>query len=164
MTQKRRGTASSAALWCAWLSITFAGAAAAAPAEKTEVSAVVSADRLVVSHEKRTARFEGNVEATYRGARILCERLEVRYGDDGSASSFAAEGRVRISRGDIDARAQRVRLDARRFRLVLEGEPHVRKGPQTLRGRRVEIDLRSGEIDVLEAKGVFELKGLEKGR
>ncbi len=128
-----------------------------------QARASVRADRLKVSHEKRTASFEGNVEAVYGTLRIRCDRLEVRYGDDEGVESLEAQGHVRITREELEAHAQRARLDAQRFRLVLEGEPSVRRGAQTLEGRRVEIDLRTQEIEVLEARGVFELHGIKDG-
>ena len=120
--------------------------------------AEVQSDRLIVDHGNRTARFVGQVRATYQGLTMTCDELVVTYGSEGHVESLQARGRVSVKKDGAVAEAQSARLDARGQRLLLEGEPRLRRGANTLLGSRITIHLRQGRIDVEEARGTFHFR------
>lgn len=145
-----------AAAWAVGLMAALAlPGAAGGQAAPTRVE--ISSDRLVVDPGRRTARFEGNVSARYGDLSLACGEMTASYGEGGAVTALDARGRVVVRRGDAVAEAAVARLDAGRKLLVLEGSPSVARGPHRLRGSRIAVHLDTGEIEVLEARGTFEL-------
>jgi lipopolysaccharide transport protein LptA len=117
--------------------------------------AKVNAERLRVDHEHRRAEFEGNVHALYSGIALRCDRMVVTYGEGGELRTLAATGKVVVTRDDVRAEAETATLRARGGVLVLEGDPVLIKGAYRLSGSRIRVSLKSGELEVEEARGVF---------
>ncbi|MCP4600832.1 MAG: hypothetical protein GY847_09925 [Proteobacteria bacterium] len=120
-------------------------------------TAEVQSDKLKVEHNLRRARFEGNVQAVWGGLNLKCDRMEISYDDKGEVISLKAEGRVTVTRDKATATASSARLDTRQSLLILEGKPVLVQGAHRLEGARIAIHLKSGQLDVIEAKGRFKL-------
>jgi lipopolysaccharide transport protein LptA len=119
--------------------------------------AEVRSDRLEVDHERRRARFEGNVKATYRSLKLECKEMVVSYDEFGEVTELFAKGQVIVRSKEAVARANSARLDAGLGLLVLEGNPTLVRGPNRLEGSRIEITLSSGRLDVIDARGTFKI-------
>jgi lipopolysaccharide export system protein LptA len=136
---------------------------AVAAAQQPPGSVQVEAERLSIDQSRRTARFAGKVVARYGDLVLTCDEMTAAYDDRGAIAALAAKGRVGVKRGDATATAVSARLDVKRKLLVLEGAPTVARGAYRLTGRRVEIRLDTGAVEVLEARGTFAFP-LEDGR
>ncbi|HUT79391.1 MAG TPA: LptA/OstA family protein, partial [Polyangia bacterium] len=64
---------------------------------------------------------------------------------------------VQVQRGQARATAATARLDAKAGQLVLEGEPVLLQGRNRLEGRRITVGLHTGRIEVIAARGRFEV-------
>lgn len=117
----------------------------------------VEADRLQIDHRRGTARFDGNVRATYGKLQLSCATMEVGYDDAGNVTALKATGDVVVLRGAARATAAVARLDARQGLLVLEGRPVVVQGANRLEGQRITVRLADGRLDVVGARGKFQL-------
>jgi lipopolysaccharide export system protein LptA len=117
--------------------------------------AEVRSQRLEVDHNKRRARFEGNVRATYEDLSVHCERMELTYNGKGEVATLKAEGKVTVARGGAKATAKLATLDAKLGVLVLSGNPVLVQGENRLEGMRITIQLKGNRIDVSEARGTF---------
>jgi lipopolysaccharide export system protein LptA len=73
-------------------------------------------------------------------------------------TSLTAEGRVVVARDNTKATAGLARLDARQGLLVLEKSPVLVQESNRLEGERISIHIASGKIEVIGAKGSFDLK------
>ncbi len=120
-------------------------------------SADISADKLDVDHEKRTALFAGNVRASFRSFRVSCKRMSLRYTDAGKVEGLVASGSVKVTAKDATAEAETAELDSARGVLILTGSPILTKGPNRLEGARIEIALADGRVEVTKARGTFRL-------
>jgi lipopolysaccharide export system protein LptA len=120
-------------------------------------TADISADKLQVDHEKRSAVFEGNVRASFGAFRVSCVRMSLKYTDSGEVAALKAEGSVKVTTKDATAESERAELDSIRGVLILTGAPVITQGPNRLQGARIEVTLASGRVEVMEAKGTFRL-------
>ena len=130
--------------WCAF-------ALAQKPPDRVEVEA----ERLTIDQARHTARFAGKVVARYGELTLTCDEMTAAYDERGAIASLEARGRIGVRRGDASAEAGSARLDVKRKILVLEGAPTVVRGPHRLSGRRIEVRLDTGAVEVLEARGTF---------
>jgi lipopolysaccharide export system protein LptA len=117
----------------------------------------VEAERLTIDRTARSARFVGKVVARYGELTLTCDEMTAAYDDRGAIAALEAKGKVGVRRGDATAVAASARLDVKRKLLVLEGAPVVTRGPHRLAGRRIELRLDTGAVEVLEARGSFAL-------
>ena len=60
-------------------------------------------------------------------------------------------------RQQIGATLRTARLIVATGRLALEGNPTLRQGAHTLQGERIDVDLRTSQIEVKKARGSFTL-------
>ena len=125
--------------------------------------AEVRAEKLEVDHNKKQARFERNVRATYGDLVVNCDRMELTYNTKGEVVTLKAEGKVVVARDGATATATLATLDAKQGVLVLKGKPVLVRGENRLEGTRITIHLKSNRIDVFEARGTFQFgTGSEK--
>jgi lipopolysaccharide export system protein LptA len=133
------------------------GLCGSAGAQKSKESVQVESERLTIDQARRTARFTGAVVARYGDLTLTCDEMTATYDERGAIASLEAKGRIGVRRGDASAEAGSARLDVKRKVLVLEGGPTVTRGPQRLSGKRIEVRLDTGAVEVLEARGTFAL-------
>ncbi len=134
---------------------------AAEPDSKTAaaVRAVdVSADHLEVDHGNRTAVFEGRVRATFGTLHLSCKKMSLQYTAEGEVALLSAWGGVVVKTDDGKANAESAKLDVLKGRIILRGNPSVVSGGRRLEGSTIEIDIQSGRVDVLDARGTFQLR------
>lgn len=121
---------------------------------------VLSADHLEYSPRSRTIQFQGNVRASFGELRLRCHRLRVLLDAQGRPLSARARARtpaapVRLSLSDRSTgQGHVVDLDPVRRRVQIIGAARVEWGPLalTLQGSRIALDLRSGKLQVHQAR------------
>jgi lipopolysaccharide export system protein LptA len=118
----------------------------------------VTADKLNVDHRKKEARFEGNVHAVVGVLTVECRRLHLTYNETGEIETLRASGGVTVVHQATVATASTAVLDAKAGILVLTGNPSLARGPHRLSGSRIEVHLKTGQLDIDQAKGTFRLK------
>lgn len=157
-------TASTVHPWFAVFGVVFFAAVAMGQAPPTVTApplgnAVdISADRLKVHHDQRSAVFEGHVRATVGKLVLTCAKLSLQYNDKGEVDRLSAKGKVTVHTEGTEATAGSARFDVKRGILILEDKPTVIKGTYRLTGSRIEVQLSSGLVDVVDAEGTFQLK------
>lgn len=115
----------------------------------------IKSDKLEIQSEKKTASFTGNVRAKWGKLHFFCDKMSVTYTEKGTIVQLTAQGNVRVHRSGAKATANRATLHAPTGIISLEGNPTLKKDSNTLRGKRIEINLHSGSIEVKEAIGSF---------
>ena len=108
----------------------------------------IQADHLDVWHDKHRARFTGHVHLTRADFVLDCDVLRVRYARNGEIETAIATGHVHMRQGGRRGQADRVRLDNRNQRLVLEGHAVMNQPGGTVRGDVIIHDLRRKTTEV----------------
>lgn len=125
-------------------------------------TAQINADKLRVDHAKKEARFEGHVHAEIGVLDVICNTLNLVYDDEGNIIRLEAAGGVTVAHEGAKAVASHAALNAKAEILVLTGEVVLTRDGHRLQGKRIEIHLRTGRIDVAQARGTFVLKQMRK--
>ena len=133
--------------------------AASLAAQETAAKVEIKADRLRVESDRKVAFFEGNVRFSIDAAMFRCARLIVRYSDNGGIESATVEGGIAITISGASAEADRAELNMNKGMVTLLGNPRFSRDHNTLSGKRIQINIRTGEVDVTEATGAFVLPG-----
>lgn len=113
----------------------------------------VQADRLEYDQKTGTVRFEGNVRATQGELTLRCARLTARYGKDGALGDLEATGGVRVVQGELSAKARKVSYFKTDQRLVMTGDPVVKRRADELRGATITYWPEQQRLVVEQARG-----------
>ncbi len=124
------------------------------PAATAPAPVDIRADRLELDQKAGRARFEGAVEVVQGALTLRCARLQARYAE-GDIVGLEATGDVRLSGKGWTAAAARAVWDRSAGRLVLTGDPHIRRGGDVLRGARVLVWPDDERVVVEQARGRF---------
>ena len=115
----------------------------------------VSADTLHIESSKKMATFEGHVRFSVETVSIECGRMVVHYDGSGAILTAQIEGDVVINQEGATASAARAELSMKTGIVTLYGNPRFIRASNTLSGKRIRINIRTGEVDVFEAAGTF---------
>ncbi len=118
-----------------------------------EVPLDIKADRLELDQKSGRVVFEGHVQVTQEKLRLSCDRLVVRYREDGQVAELDARGQVAVKSGDLTAVAGRARWIAADGTLELTEGPEVTRGADRLEGRRIVFWPEAGRVVVEGAHG-----------
>jgi lipopolysaccharide export system protein LptA len=155
-----RGGSINRLLWMGVFSGFFWGWPVASPLMaqgKSEVE--IKADKLQIDAESRQAVFTGHVRFSYDGVQFGCERLLIRYDEQGAPLFLTATGKVSIRQQGTLAEAARAEMTMKTGVVVLSGNPRVVRDRNTLSGKTVRLNVRTGEVEVAEAVGTFVFPG-----
>jgi lipopolysaccharide export system protein LptA len=126
----------------------------------------ITADRLSADSVKHSVSFEGNVIAKQGDVTMHSDRLFAEYSRSaGAIERILAEGNVRVSQQDREARAARAVFYNLEQRIVLSGGADLVQGGNTLKGETVTIYLRENRSVITGGEGgrvkaVIQPKGL----
>jgi lipopolysaccharide export system protein LptA len=115
----------------------------------------ITSDNLRIENEQKKAFFTGNVNARLNRIQFFCQKMVIQYTEKGDLLSVSAMGNVKVSQDNATATAQKARLNVKKNILILTGKPILKKGDNQLSGQRMEIDLKSGRIQIFKARGTF---------
>ncbi len=102
----------------------------------------VKSNELSTDSSGRVATFSGKVTAKQGDVTIYCDRLVVKYGEsEREVSRVEAYGNVRIVQGNQNGQAGRAVYDRLAGTIVLEDNPRVSKGENTVTGKVITIYL-----------------------
>lgn len=115
------------------------------------------ADRLRYRPEQGAVLLEGHVRVSSRTIQVSAGSVRLSVDPrTGRPLHLRARGSVRLRLSGSEGRADALELglSGKERRLVLSGRPHLRWAPLGLElsGRRVEVDLRSGRLNVQQAE------------
>jgi lipopolysaccharide export system protein LptA len=141
----------------------LAAVVSAAPAQERRASGVeesmnrpveITADRLSADSVKNSVTFEGNVVARQSDVTLSAERLFAEYSrTSGAIEKIIAEGNVRVSQEDKEARAAHAVFYNLEQRIVLSGGAELTQGGNTVKGEAVTIYLRENRSVVTGGEG-----------
>lgn len=112
----------------------------------------IRADRLELDQKAGRARFEGAVQVVQGALTLRCATLAARYAD-GRIVSLTAEGTVQLTGDGWTAEARRAEWDRAAGRLVLTGDPRIRRGGDSLRGEKVLVWPDEQRVVIEQARG-----------
>jgi len=113
----------------------------------------VEAERLVLLHVKRLARFSEDVVVRRGDAVVRSPRMEARYDADGQLTKLELRGGVDVRQGERRATGDSADYDAHARTLVLLGDPKLYDQGDVLTGDRIDLALDSKEVRVERARG-----------
>ena len=111
----------------------------------------IAADALEVQQDKRTATFNGNVNATQGTMVMRADRLVVTYtqgGDANAISKLDAVGKVFLSTPAETAQGNNATYDVPAGIITLTGSVVLTQGQNVLRGERAVLNLATGNSRV----------------
>jgi lipopolysaccharide export system protein LptA len=119
---------------------------AAAPQEPI----LIAANALEVRQNQETALFYGSVDAEQGELRLRSDNLRIRYaatpqGSQQSVSRIDADGNVQVTTSSETATGDNGVYDVARGSVVLTGDVVLTRQGNVIRGRRLTVDLVSGE-------------------
>ena len=100
--------------------------------EASEQATIVTADKLTYDYIRKFAKFEGNVVVNDPRMQLTADVLTILFNEDSSPHTLMAEGKVFMTREDIQARADMATYDVATARITLVGGP-----PQVLKDRNI---------------------------
>lgn len=121
----------------------------------------ITADTLVAEKEKRYATFSGNVTASYNGATLTSDRLEIHYAEKSKQSSDAtppfekmvAEGNVVVKfDGKVATAGKVVYTTADDMVVLTGGTPKIQTGSSFITGKKIKVRRRDGKMTVISDK------------
>ncbi len=114
----------------------------------------ISADRLSADSVKNSVNFEGNVVAKQGDVTLHADHLFAEYTRSaGVIEKIVAEGNVRVTQEDREARAERGVFYNLERRIVLSGGAGLTQGGNTVKGETVTIYLRENRSVVTGGEG-----------
>lgn len=129
----------------------------------------IEADQLDIFDKEKIAVFKGSVRAKQGDTIVNSARLTVHYsgGGVGTAQSITrleADGGVRISQKDQNAKGDRAYVDMVREVITLSGNVVLTQGKNVLRGSKLTVNMKSGAAQMLSAAKTGNANGKGKGR
>jgi len=123
-------------------------AVAAAPAAAEEEATVVTSDRLTFDYKQRYALFEEHVVVTDPQMQLTADKLTVIFDANSAIQSLKAEGHVNIRQADKVATSSVATYDVASGKIVLTGQPRVRRGRDLLEGEVITFWRNENRMDV----------------
>ncbi len=106
------------------------------PAEDADAT-VITSESLVYDGENQVAIFENDVRVDDPGIRLAANKMTVRFGEDNSIVHIEAEGDVYIVQEDRQSWSQKAVYDVVTGKIVLDGDPLIRRGMEMLQADRI---------------------------
>lgn len=105
----------------------------------------VTADKLTVDQDTRTAVFSGNVLIGQGDMRLSAAEVQVFYDNtSGEIARFVASGGVTLATATEAAEAQTADYDLASGILLMEGDVILTQGNAALSAQRMRVDLNAG--------------------
>jgi len=105
-----------------------------------------AADRIELQGRQDRVVLAGNVDIKQDDLRLRADRTTVAFTDEGSLkiTRITATGRVRVTRGNEVANGDVAIYDFDKRIITMVGNASLKRGGDTLYGKRFVIDLKSG--------------------
>jgi lipopolysaccharide export system protein LptA len=118
----------------------------------------ITSERMVYNDTKRTVIFSGSVEATHDDLVLHADTLTAFFGGKQRSTAetierIVAEGSVRAVRGTTRGTCSRLTYHVEDGILVMEGDPVLRDGENTISGQVVKFYMKDNRSEVLGGKG-----------
>ncbi|MGH7934791.1 MAG: LptA/OstA family protein [Candidatus Binataceae bacterium] len=117
----------------------------------------ITSDRLSLDYKGNTAIFSGHARVVQAGGVLTCDKLIVKYAQDShEVQEAVADGNVRMSQGTRWATSDHAVLNQTNHTVVLTGNPVVHDGNDQVTGKKITVELQTGNSIVDgAAKAVF---------
>lgn len=122
---------------------------------KTPPRIHIEAEQMEVQQKNRTVRFTGKVSIQRGQLTLNCQALTGSYSPQGRVVTLHAEGPVLVKGPDFEATARNAVYTQAQGRLVLDGDPTLRRGQSVLRGRTITVWLDEERVVIDGAKGIL---------
>jgi len=131
----------------------------------------ITADKLTYDDNNRTVAFSGHVEAEHEGMRLWAEQLTAYFAKNGTPGEeidrIVASGGVKMQQADIVGRSDTVTYKVRDALLLMQGQPEIQEGKNTVTGKVIKFYVREKRSEVMGGSGkrveaiLFAPEGLE---
>lgn len=113
-------------------------------------------DRMNMTSKPNKVRCRGHIVARRDNLLVCCDRFEGAADDEWQWREFTCVDRVRAVRNDELMWSEKAHFDLKTGKLVLTGEPRLRRGPNLLDGVKIVIDTDSDRARVTKPRGRLE--------
>jgi lipopolysaccharide export system protein LptA len=107
---------------------------------------VVTSTRLSFDQQKRQAVFEEHVVVVDGDLKITADRLTVFFTEDNKVDRIEGQGRVTITRQDLNATSERATYDVKESKVQLTGNPQIHRDQDILTGETITLWRNSKRI------------------
>ena len=108
----------------------------------------MTADKLTISQENGSARFEGNVIIGQGDIRIAANLVVVTYLETGEIDKLSASGGVMVASADESAKSDSVEYSLKNRTLMMNGNVLFSQGKILMSANSLQIDLNTGAATV----------------
>lgn len=123
----------------------------------------MTADRLELDLETKTAVLTGHVKLGKGGLSVSCPRVDVRYDQVPHVTWVRGSGGVVAEVKGVKAEAPEAEMDLGSQTLELRGGVRISRGEGWISAERASIQLGSGKVSMTEVKGSIPVKPGEPG-
>ena len=113
----------------------------------------MSADKLDLDVEAKTALLTGHVKLARGAMTVRCPRVDVRYDDAPRVKWVKGTGGVVAEIKGVKAEAPEVEIDLVARSMALRGGVKITHGEGFLTAERASIDIATGRVSMTEVKG-----------
>lgn len=151
------------------LAVLLVVSSTASAAERDAVPTKVTAERMTYLQDGNQAVFEGRVHVVRQDMELWAERIELDFYQAGEGQADAgsrdnlfsggmggqqvrrivAMGNVRIRRGESSGQCEKATYLAQENMIILEGNPVLREGKNTLQGKEIRVYLGENRSEVI---------------
>jgi lipopolysaccharide transport protein LptA len=122
----------------------------------------MSADRLELDIEAKTARLTGHVKLTRGPMSLTCPRVDVRYDQVPHVTWAKGSGGVVADVKGVHAEAPEVEIDMAARTMDLHGGVRLTRGEGWITAERASINIGTGKVSMSEVKGSIPIPKNEK--
>jgi lipopolysaccharide export system protein LptA len=142
---------------------TWCGSLSADPAPPSGEALSMTADRLELDLESKTAVLTGHVKLGKGGLSVSCPRVDVRYDQVPHVTWVKGSGGVLAEVKGVRAEAPEAELDLPTQTLELRGGVRLTRGEGWISAERASIQIGTGKVSMSEVKGSIPVKPGEPG-
>jgi lipopolysaccharide export system protein LptA len=141
------------ALLLAFAAALFAGPIGAEPLDAAGEPLQMSADRLELDVEAKTAALTGHVKLTRGAMTVSCPRVDVRYDHVPHVVWARGSGGVVAEVKGVRAEAKDLEIDLKARALELRGGVRLTQGDGWITAEQASINIATGRVTLSDVKG-----------
>jgi lipopolysaccharide export system protein LptA len=141
------------AILLALAALFFAGPIGAEPLDAAGEPLQMSADRLELDVEAKTAALTGHVKLTRGAMTVSCPRVDVRYDQVPHVIWAKGSGGVVAEVKGVRAEAKDLEIDLKARSMELRGGVRLTRGEGWITAEQASINIATGRVTLSEVKG-----------
>ncbi|MGB0648410.1 MAG: LptA/OstA family protein [Bradymonadia bacterium] len=133
-----------------------------APAKPVNSSFQLSATKVDVDHQSKLAHLSGNVRLSWGEFRLRAGRVEIRYNDEGTPTTWRAQQDVQVIWRDRTIESHDLWVEQKADTFVFKGPLTLSEGQQRLVAKKVTYFVKSQRFVLEDVEGQINFQQLVK--